>query len=313
MTYFFLFASVVLAQPPNIPLKEWSYTEAMKTGKPVVCFVGVAPRDIAGVIVCQEFGLNDGTRNAIVVSRDGKRGYWLSVNATDAEIRRAAGLAVSRAAIPFAVDDSPWLSVGEQAKVLRMWPKTVDWSGFRFYRPTQYSQRIAVTNNSPTNAWYHVTRDDVWSNAPTSFNPNRVDERWRAPGGLANVKGWESFTAAYLPAEPRTWVQALPIANGGMIPGGKRWAFADGTVFADLLTKDGQAFELRLREKDAGKWNSFVAYRNRANAPAGYHGVGRKCAECHDKAGDSEQYGITTRGSDTVFSFLPALQGGPVQ
>lgn len=281
-----------------------SANRAVAENKPLVIFVGQEPRLVPGSVTVRVDSLDGYRAPAVVTAYPDGRG-WLTV--PEAE--------VSRSAVPFGKsieagptarrEGKPWLPVWEQDRLRQMWPKAIPSDGFVFYKQTEHSQRIAITSETPTNQWYHFTQDDNWGNAPPSLNPNRRDRRWVAPGGLYGVDGWQSFTAAHIPGEVRTWTQPLPIANGGIIPGGKRWAFPDGTVFADLLTKDGEPFELRMREKSGGRWDSFVAWSDRSQAPAGYHGAGRKCAECHDGAGSSEQYGILVRGCDTVFSFNP--------
>lgn len=72
------------------------YTDGMaaakRLGKPVVVFVGVPARKVAGCIVvsvASSLMLPDGTTSAIIVS-DGDKGDWLAPTATDAEIRAKA-------------------------------------------------------------------------------------------------------------------------------------------------------------------------------------------------------------------------------
>ena len=197
-----------------------------------------------------------------------------------------------------------WVSQSEQAAFRKLWPDDVQFPvGMWAYKPTEHSQRIAVTNGAPSNSLYHKNRDDVWANAPASINPNHIFP-WAVPGGLERSKGWQHFTAIALPSMVYTRSASVPIKNGGNLPG-KVWSFPDGTVTADLLTHNGKAFELRTREKVGGAWLSRVPFRELASAPAGYTGPGKRCSECHDHAGTSLQYGITLRGKDTVFSFSP--------
>lgn len=299
--------------------------EAIAAGLPIVIFVRCEPRPIAGAVVCRVDHLAgyDSGPNIVIGVPDAKVGMrWkatLERDASDAAIRRE--LQVTQTRLPFFKslrdrrtadgDGIPasgrWYTEAETANVAKMWPKDVPMpEGLKFYWQTKLSQRIAVTNERPSNDWYHEDRDDVFANAPTSFNPNKHDPRWVAPGGLVGLHGWESFTATIMPSTPRTWSQPVPIANGGTIPGAILWEYPAGTTFSDLLVSDGKPFELRYREKGTdGQWESYVAWKDASARPDGYVGAGKKCATCHDLSGNSEQYGITIRGKDTVFSYLP--------
>lgn len=298
-------------------------SEAIAQGKPIVIFVRCEPRPIAGAVTVRVDHLAgyDSGPNIVIGVPDASVGMrWkatLERDASDAAIRRE--LQVTQPRLPFfkrlqdrrtADGDIPasgrWYTDSETKRALSIWPKGMPVpDGLKFYWQTKLSQRIAVTDSIPTNDWYHEDRDDVFANAPTSFNPNRHDPRWAAPGGLHGVQGWQSITSTIIPDIVRTWVQPVPIANGGTIDGGKLWEFPVGTSFADLLVSDGKPFELRYREKTADGWQSYVAWKDISARPDGYVGAQKKCATCHDLAGGSEQYGITIRGKDTVFSYLP--------
>lgn len=301
-----------------------AYNSAIKQGKPLIVFVDCDDIAVPGAVVVAVERLDGYTGPTIIVSVP-ERGQMVLADEVGSgssakTIRQAAGLEVSRAAIPFDKSSGSskrvrpdgetnrhgsWLGHDEQERLRRLWPKNVSSDGMVFYRQTQHSQRIAVTNDRPSLQWYHLGQHDYFGNAPTMFNPNTTKPEWAAPGGLYGVRGWKSYTAAYLPEDPKVWKQPLPIADGGMIPG-YLWSYPVGSTFADLLVKDGRVFELRMREKRSDGWDSFVAYKDAENAPSGYHGAGKRCSECHDRGpGLSEQYGITTRGSDTVFSFNP--------
>lgn len=198
-----------------------------------------------------------------------------------------------------------WLSEPQQQRFQRLWETTgVEFpEGMKAYKPTELSQRIAITNNRESHAWYPKDKDDVWSNAPVAVNPNRIFP-WAVPGGLHKSVGWNHTTGIYLPSQPKVWSEKLPIKNGGKITGLK-WEYPDGTVTADMLTHLGKVFELRVRSKVDGKWESSVVFRDKLVRPTYFVGAGKVCSECHDKAGSSLQYGIVLRGSDTVFSYLP--------
>jgi hypothetical protein len=322
----FAFAQPQAPLPPQAPpvreerlverFPAWSDPVAAQR-KPTAVFVGTSARAVLGLIVCEQATFPSVSGPRVIVAlpyTDGtmRQHATLSATATDSEIRIAAGLE-QPAANPF--DRSLSIPIDRPAKTALPdsrdagkppvgWPKSIEWAdGMRVYPRTKFVQRVAVTNGAPSLSWYGLDQDDVWANAPPSINPNRLAP-WRTPGGLDGVHGWESTLAVYLPSSPAVRLEPTPIANGGLIPA-YRWTYPDGTVFADLLTHGGRPFELRMREKTDGRWDSFVAWRNRDARPAGYVGAGKRCAECHDRAGASEQYGIMLRGADTVFSYLP--------
>ena len=214
---------------------------------------------------------------------------------------------------PSLLADSPYLPPDQQKAIKAVWPESVDEpAGLRFYNSTWYSQRLAVTNGVPTNQLYQLNRDDVWGNAPTSLNPNRQFP-YRVPGGLHDLSGWQSFVAVAFPIGKHieVWDEMVPVAQG--VPQLKRrWGFPSGTVFVDVLTSQGKAFEIRQRKKKLGVWDSSVIYRDHVAAPRGYRGAGKACVDCHKSAGASEQYGITVRGDDQTFSF-PVLREGTLE
>ncbi len=192
----------------------------------------------------------------------------------------------------------PPLEHGEQDRLAALWPASVPMpSGMRFYAKTRYTQRIAVTNDRESNFPYRLDQDDHWSNAPSAPNPNRLFP-WAVSGGLHESTGWESHAAVYLPPGKKilVWRQRVPVPSSNPL---RKicWEYPEGTVFADLLVADGECFTLRLREKLAGGWRSRVA------------GARKACAECHDHAGSSLQYGIVLRGDDGAFSASPFLEG----
>lgn len=208
-------------------------------------------------------------------------------------------------AIPFAAsskrvprDDSL------QKKLVSFWPKDVDMpAGMVAYVPTRKSQRLTITNDVDTNLIYDKDQDDHFSNAPTVINPNRQTP-WAVPGGLDGATGWESVIAVAMPGQPTVYNTRVEAGARHPLPK-LRWTFPEGTVFADLLVKDGKPFELRTRRKVDGQWVSRVEYRDRDAAPVNYHGAGKACIECHQHAGSQLQYGIGLRGDDGCFSWAP--------
>jgi hypothetical protein len=205
----------------------------------------------------------------------------------------------------------PWLSQQEQMVTKSIWPANVHMPpSIRFYRPTNYTQRLAVTNGQETNHVYRLDQDDVWTNAPPALNPNRLFP-WAVPGGLHEVRGWGNRVGIAIPdgKKVQIWRERVEVPLSSRPLSKFRWSFPDGTVLADMLFTREAVFELRLREKVQGKWKSTVPFRDLDAAPKGYTGPGKRCAECHDQAGSQLQYGIGLRGSDGAFSPSPLVEG----
>ena len=88
--------------PPKVP--SWYDVAALK--KPTAVFVGVTAREVKGMVACRQDNFPGVLGPCVIVSllyADGQ--MWqhatLSANATDAEIRRAAGLEVRASALSF--------------------------------------------------------------------------------------------------------------------------------------------------------------------------------------------------------------------
>lgn len=206
----------------------------------------------------------------------------------------------------------PWLPAAEQAKLKALWPKGVDWiDGLKFYKRTEYSQRLAVTNNSPSLAVYHTNQDDHWGNSGSLPNPNRLFPI-SVSGGLHNDVGWKSSVGVAIPAGKKISVYGgqVAVAGAGRYLPRQSWTFPVGTIGIDMLSAGGEVFELRKWEKTKHGWEPNVMYRG-GTKPANYVNAGKACASCHDDAGASKQYGILWRGDDNLFS-VPILAEGTV-
>ncbi len=192
-----------------------------------------------------------------------------------------------------------------------LWPDSVQMpKTMRFYRPTNYTQRLAITGGVETNNLYRLDQDDVWTNSAPALNPNRLFP-WASAGGLHEVGGWGSRVGIAIPEGQKIqiWRERVDVPLSSRPLPKVLWSFPDGTVLADLLFTKDALFELRLREKVKGKWRSSVPFRNLDAAPTGYAGPGKRCAECHDHAGSQLQYGISLRGSDGAFTPSPLIEG----
>lgn len=80
---------------------------ARNTQRPLVVFVGVPLRDVAGCVTCGIDEFYDGgkivfsTTSAVIVSADTKNGIWMSATATDKQILDWINQGVNRPASPF--------------------------------------------------------------------------------------------------------------------------------------------------------------------------------------------------------------------
>lgn len=267
--------------------------EAVAAGLPIVIFVRCEPRPIAGAVVCRVDhldGYNSGP-NIVIGVPDARVGMrWkatLERDASDAAVRRE--LQVTQTRLPFfkslrdrrTADDKP------NAGSLPDWfPKEA-----KRYQHAEYTQAIYILNDQRVIEPIHRTR---------------LERKWQFPGGLDNVDGWASDLYAFIPDEAKEYQAFMPVKNSfGYYQNEIGWKrdYPSGSWFADVLSKDGNIFEIRVREKQDGVWASYVAFRDAGNLPSGYMPVSsRKCAECHSQAGTGE-YGVgLVSGSDTVIS-----------
>lgn len=194
-----------------------------------------------------------------------------------------------------------------------LWPKGVDViEGLRFYPLAHHSQKLTVINNRSHDEWYPTNKDDFVTDGPvrgTRVNPNRVFP-YAVSGGLHNSTGWLSTKAAKIPGTVHIWSEGVPVPGTSTPLPKARWAFPSGTVFVDMLSKDGKCFELRTATKDdEGKWKREFIFRDMEAAPSNFHGAGRSCVSCHKDAGATQQYGVSVRGDDGVFTWTPFEDG----
>jgi hypothetical protein len=195
----------------------------------------------------------------------------------------------------------------EQRRLKKMWPKELDFpQGLKFYKPARHAQRISITNNRDTVLPWPTWEDDaLWGQ-----NPNRLFP-FAVAGGLHNVSGWKSTLGVKIPKEGKivVWKQRVLADTTPLVK--VCWQFEGDFAFYDLLTKHGQAFEVRLQEKRHGKWHYSVPFKDARNQPEGYQGAG-SCVTCHRKAGSTPGYAFSWRGDDEVPS-LPVLREGTIE
>lgn len=191
-----------------------------------------------------------------------------------------------------------------------LWPESVERiSGLRSYVPMTFSQRLSLEGKNFTNRLWPIDKDDRPPVGPSVVNPNRIFP-YAVSGGLHDSTGWVSIKAAKIPGVVDVWTEEVSVPLTSTKIPKQRWQFPDGTVFVDMLAKDGVCFELRTSSKKGGKWKQEAIYRDLEAAPEKFHGAGRACVSCHKDAGASLNYGITVRGDDSVFSWSPYDESG---
>lgn len=132
-----------------------------------------------------------------------------------------------------------------------------------------------------------------------------LDPKWRFPGGLAGVRGWTSQKFRHVPSPPAQWLGAVRVTNPLGVPQtefGLVRSYPDGTRFDDILSSPSGVFEHRVRRKEGGSWQSFVAFRDESKAPPGYKKLAESCSSCHDQAGTGSYGQGLVPGGDTVIS-----------
>lgn len=297
-------APPVVPAPPQAPPPSFgnerpamTYTIASKlaaeSGRPLVVFIGVPPRQVSGTLTSTRTSLPGVAGPAVVIALP-SRGwlYWkatLSADASDEDIYRAAGLEVRQAPIPFsAPPDPPTADVDAKRRRERLFKRLPFLAELVPYKRARMTQEIAVTDG----------RDRI-SSVPRSV----MEAKWNAPGGLSGIDGWQSDLYKSV-AGGRQWVGNIDVFNGANFQANRGWkrSYADGTVFADVLSYRGRTFEVRVAEKRDGVWDRYIAYKDVEARPPGYHGLKQSCASCHNEAGTGSYAAGLIPGGDTIIS-----------
>ena len=220
----------------------------------------------------------------------------LEWNATDDQLTDAISgrKAVSQSAVPFRSALRP--GEVQTADVEEQWP--VGLAFLNDLEPYTTAQRVQKSGRR----WSGV----IWS------EPRDGSElKWRVPGGMDGADGWSSVLY-------RSQLQKAKVALDYAAPSKNdtiTWhrTYPDGAIFADVLrNRDGLIFEVRVAEKQGGRWDRYVAYRKESYAPSGYRRLSRQqCADCHEKAGNAEYGGLAIPGGDTILSDpIPIVESG---
>lgn len=276
---FFLAQDHVFPPQPAFP----TYSQAWQAKGVLVTFLGGTPRQVRGsMTMCRADVLPGYVGPAVIVSRNGEWIVTLPATATDSDIRRAAGLEVSRSAAPF---ELPASSAQLDDSVLDRVPILREMEPYKRYTVAQH----------PLSRTYRFAGAPFFNFVPRAS----LERKWTIPGGLDGIRA-TSIVLRGKDNRVRNWVDHIdPNDNISEIVHQRSYSHA---TFAEvLLNESGKAFEVRLAAKRDGKWQRFVAFADADAAPAGYMRV-RNCGECHDKAGTGAYDTAYVPGGDTVIS-----------
>lgn len=139
--------------------------------------------------------------------------------------------------------------------------------------------------------------------------------KWAIGGGMEGIDGVEGRKYKLIPPGMEAKVGTIQVKNSfGHWQDGRALvrSYPDGTRFDEILLHQGKVFEHRVRQKENGKWKSFVAYKDESARPPGYAGLKQSCASCHEQAGTGLYDQGMVPGGDTVISDpLPWHLAGP--
>lgn len=176
-----------------------------------------------------------------------------------------------------AIASAQWLPDEVQQRERKLWERTgvAFPEGAKFYQLPKVGQRlVGIVNYSPVNR-YGIF-DDRWRGFDGRSENVNAQLPWVTPAGLhwTDKSGWRKASAAYFPGDIAVWVENVMVENSVRDPRGGffkqpqphvRWAFPDGTMFAELLIRvrggAEQVFEIRTREKRDGKWGDGTTFR----------------------------------------------------
>lgn len=285
------------------PTYEDVAAKAFSEGKPLVVFLGVNPRKLSGVESVATASLPGFAGPAVIVATPGVK--WMELkgrlpaNATDQQIAATIRGEVRPMATPFRLRGLRFGEIAlpdDDASASGRWPKSlVFFKGMVRYRSAKFTQAIYTLNNGP---------------AIDPVERKYLKQEWQVPGGMEGVHGWKSDLYKFIPEGwQREWQNRLPVKNSFgnyQYELGYTRAYPDGTFFVDALSNEhGKPFEVRVREKQNGQWQSYIAWKDVSERPAGYAGLTKRCNECHNPINGpgSGEYGVAmVSGADTVFS-----------
>lgn len=296
--------------PPRAKVAQQNYEEvrdaAVAANRPMVVFIKCESRNIGGAICVRNDSLPTEYPCIAVCTPDGRGSMiWrttLSPDATDAQVRRE--LQVSLPRVPFQFlkqlrSQRAESRIADDDQLLRQLPWLA--SGIKYNRAEKI-QSLATTGIGGRD--HHTVE---------SLSRDILEDKWNVPGGLERSTDWQSTLYKSHEIEPS--VLMIPVLNSSQdyqYELGYHRSYPDGFWTADVLTRGGKPFEVRVREKYDGAWESYVAFRDPDNYPDGYVPLSTsKCMECHAQAGHGKYSGQSVPGSDTVLSDpFPEIERG---
>lgn len=167
-----------------------------------------------------------------------------------------------------------WLPAAVQERERALWETTgVEFpEGARFYELPKVSQRLSRFENDVFGI-YSARFDGYGPFAGTNVNRQYP---WTTPAGLAlsPAEQWRVSRVAHFPTPVRVYRNVQGVFNGSKDQPQTfiDWSFPDGTVFAEMLIRKHAGmewpFEIRMRTKQAGKWDDGATYRPFTEPPA---------------------------------------------
>lgn len=211
--------------------------------------------------------------------------------------------------------DTPWLPNAEQVRIRKLIPQGVPVGrNLKFYKLGQVYQEMFTMGNG--------------SQRIRNIQPAHDEEPWRVSGGMHAVPrdAWRNVTGLDLPGPIWWWEEDRDVGAFAPVPR-VCWSFPDGTLAYDVLIrmKDGQdahVFEVRVREKREGVWDSGTTYRPKvstAGSPvhtyrwafpsAGFSAVART-HEVKAISPKAEFVATTKMANDASGEFVPSQYAG---
>lgn len=183
----------------------------------------------------------------------------------------------------------------------------------------EWPERLLSWRNNSVKYDRALVTQRVFNRNMYDVTPRYLSEaKWRFPGGLSEIDGWRSELRAFIPRPYTEFSGPLDVLNSFNNYQTERSIqrrFPNGTYFIDALynTRNGNLFEIRLREKLGGEWESDVLYRSAKDRPAGYTPVKlAACAECHSQAGTGGYNSGLVPGGDGTLSYPMSFEKMPI-
>lgn len=173
------------------------------------------------------------------------------------------------------------------------WPDGLDFpEGMKRYKRAAYTQSIF--------------QDQFGSQISPIHRLDLPNRDWHQSGGMLGIKNFRSdLYRNAVAVKAQAWTDGIPVKNrfnNFQTELGWKVQYGDGSKFMDVLSYEGRPFEVRVREKKDGKWQSSTPFQNELARPPGYKGLEIRCSVCHDQAGTGGYAAGLVPGGDGVLS-----------